>query len=101
MPCCHRSASRAESRCHAWSVPVPGKETPTPVHSSTRGSSSSIPELERSMRDTDFLHEMRSDDSMAFRAIVPLDIKQSDFRTAADGQRGCIQKLYREWQISG
>lgn len=60
-----------------------------------------FPELERSMRDTDFLHEVRSDDSMAFRAIVPLDIKQSDFRPAADGQMGCILKLYREWQISG
>ena len=60
-----------------------------------------FPELERSMRDTDFLHQVRSDDSMAFRAIVPLDIKQSDFRPAADGQMGCILKLYREWQISG
>jgi len=60
-----------------------------------------FPELERSMRDTDFLHEVRSDDSMAFRAIVPLDIKQSDYRPAADGQMGCILKLYREWQISG
>ena len=60
-----------------------------------------FPELERSMRDTDFLHQVRSDDSMAFRATVPLDIKQSDFRPAADGQMGCILKLYREWQISG
>jgi len=59
------------------------------------------PELERSMRDTDFLHEMRSDDSMAFRSMVPLGIKQWDFRPAADGQMGCIMKLYREWQISG
>ena len=53
------------------------------------------------MRETDFLHEMRSDDSMAFRSMVPLDIKQWDFRPAADGQMGCILKLYREWQISG
>jgi non-lysosomal glucosylceramidase len=60
-----------------------------------------FPELERSMRDTDFLHEVRADDSMAFRAILPLDIKQSDYRPAADGQMGCILKLYREWQISG
>jgi non-lysosomal glucosylceramidase len=60
-----------------------------------------FPELERSMRDTEFLHEMRSDDSMAFRSMVPLDIKQWDFRPAADGQMGCIMKLYREWQISG
>ena len=60
-----------------------------------------FPELERSMRETDFLHEMRSDDSMAFRSMVPLDIKQWDFRPAADGQMGCILKLYREWQMSG
>jgi len=59
------------------------------------------PELERSMRNTDFLHEMRSDDSMAFRSMVPLGIKQWDFRPAADGQMGTIMKLYREWQISG
>ena len=30
-----------------------------------------------------------------------LGIKQWDFRPAADGQMGCILKLYREWQISG
>jgi uncharacterized protein (DUF608 family) len=47
------------------------------------------------------MHEMRSDDSMAFRSMVPLDIKQWDFRPAADGQMGCILKLYREWQMSG
>ena len=60
-----------------------------------------FPELERSMRNTDFLYEMRSDDSMAFRSMVPLGIEQWDFRPAADGQMGCIMKLYREWQISG
>ncbi|HTB98447.1 MAG TPA: GH116 family glycosyl-hydrolase [Terracidiphilus sp.] len=60
-----------------------------------------FPELERSMRTTDFLFEMRSDDSLAFRAMVPLGIEQWDFRPAADGQMGCIMKLYREWQISG
>ncbi len=60
-----------------------------------------FPELQRSVRDTDFLHEMRSDDSMAFRSMVPLDIAQWSFRPAADGQMGCIMGLYREWQISG
>jgi non-lysosomal glucosylceramidase len=60
-----------------------------------------FPELERSMRNTDFLYEMRSDDSMAFRSVVPLGIAQWGFRPAADGQMGCIMKLYREWQISG
>jgi len=32
---------------------------------------------------------------------MPCRIKQWDFRPAADGQMGCILKLYREWQISG
>ncbi|WP_058186387.1 GH116 family glycosyl-hydrolase [Terracidiphilus gabretensis] len=60
-----------------------------------------FPELERFMRVTDFQYEMRSDDSLAFRAMVPLGIEQWDFRPAADGQMGCIMKLYREWQLSG
>ena len=60
-----------------------------------------FPELERSMRNTDFLYEMRGDDSMAFRSVVPLGIEQWGFRPAADGQMGCIMKLYREWQVSG
>ena len=59
------------------------------------------PELERSMRHTDFMYNMRSDDSMAFRTLVPVGRAQWDFRPCADGQMGCIMKLYREWQISG
>ncbi|MBO0799848.1 MAG: hypothetical protein J2P31_13590, partial [Blastocatellia bacterium] len=59
------------------------------------------PELERSMRHTDFAYNMRADDSMAFRTLLPLGLAQWDFRPAADGQMGCIMKLYREWQISG
>jgi len=58
------------------------------------------PELERSMRRTDFTYNMRSDSSMAFRTLVPLGRAQWNFRPAADGQMGCIMKLYREWQIS-
>ncbi len=60
-----------------------------------------FPELERFMRVTDFQYEIRGDDSLAFRAMVPLGIDQWDFRPAADGQMGCIMKLYREWQLSG
>lgn len=59
------------------------------------------PELERSMRHTDFTYNMRSDNSMAFRTLVPLGRAQWNFRPAADGQMGCIMKLYRDWQISG
>jgi non-lysosomal glucosylceramidase len=60
-----------------------------------------FPELERSMRHTDFTYNMRDDDSMAFRTLVPVGRAQWNFRPAADGQMGCILKLYREWQISG
>ncbi|HLV86215.1 MAG TPA: GH116 family glycosyl-hydrolase [Candidatus Sulfotelmatobacter sp.] len=60
-----------------------------------------FPELERSMRHTDFTYNMRDDGSMAFRTLVPVGRAQWNFRPAADGQMGCIIKLYREWQISG
>jgi len=60
-----------------------------------------FPELERSMRHTDFTYNMRDDDSMAFRTLVPVGRAQWNFRPAADGQMGSIMKLYREWQNSG
>lgn len=61
-----------------------------------------FPELERSMRRTDFEYNMRPDGSMSFRTLVPVEQRaQWKFRPAADGQMGCILKLYREWQISG
>ena len=59
------------------------------------------PELERSMRHTDFSYNMRDDGSMVFRTMVPPGRVQWSFGPAADGQMGCIMKLYREWQISG
>jgi uncharacterized protein (DUF608 family) len=59
------------------------------------------PDLERSMRHTDFAYNMHPDGSMAFRTLLPLGVAQWDHSPAADGQMGCIMKLYREWQISG
>ena len=59
------------------------------------------PELERSMRHTDFTHNMRADGSMVFRTMVPPGRVQWSFGPAADGQMGCVMKLYREWQLSG
>jgi uncharacterized protein (DUF608 family) len=60
-----------------------------------------FPELERSMRRTDFKDNMRPDGSMAFRTLVPVGRGQWKFKPAADGQMGCVMKLYREWQLSG
>jgi len=60
-----------------------------------------FPELERSMRETDFLVNMRPDGSMSFRTPVPLHPGGNDVHPAADGQMGCVMKVYREWQLSG
>jgi uncharacterized protein (DUF608 family) len=60
-----------------------------------------FPELERSARETDYLHNVRDDGSMAFRTLIPLGQGLWKSRPAADGQFGTVMKAYREWQISG
>jgi len=60
------------------------------------------PELERSMRETDFLLNLRPDGSMSFRTPVPLHAQSTGPMTpAADGQMGCVMKVYREWLLGG
>ncbi len=61
-----------------------------------------FPGLERTMRETDFMTNVRPDGSMVFRTSLPLESGEFwDFRPAADGQMGRIISLYRDWQISG
>jgi uncharacterized protein (DUF608 family) len=60
-----------------------------------------FPELERSMRNTDFKHNLRPDGAMVFRSMIPLDTELWNHAPAADGQMGCVMKMYREWQLSG
>jgi uncharacterized protein (DUF608 family) len=57
------------------------------------------PDLERSMRETDFLVNMRPDGSMGFRTAVPLRPGGTTAFPAADGQMGCVMKVYREWLL--
>ena len=38
---------------------------------------------------------------MSFRVKLPLDEISTWEKVAADGQMGCVMKLYREWQLSG
>jgi len=59
------------------------------------------PDLERSMRETDFLVNLRPDGSMSFRTPVPLRPGGNKIFPAADGQMGCVMKVYREWRLSG
>jgi len=60
-----------------------------------------FPSLERSMRIVDFLINLEEDGKMAFRTRLPLDNRKPWGTPAADGQMGCILKVYREWLLSG
>jgi uncharacterized protein (DUF608 family) len=63
-------------------------------------------DLARDMRRLEFLHATRDDGHMAFRLPLPLDLPAAIESgrhnvAAADGQMGCLLKLYRDWQLSG
>ena len=58
-------------------------------------------DLARSMRDVEFGYAMNPDGAMDFRVNLPLGSAPDPEQIAADGQMGCIMKLYREWQLSG
>ena len=60
-----------------------------------------FPQLERSMRETDFLHNTLPNGYMTFRTLLPLGDAQWKFKACADGQMGCIIRAYRDWKLSG
>ncbi|MGA9364262.1 MAG: GH116 family glycosyl-hydrolase [Bacteroidota bacterium] len=60
-----------------------------------------FPDLERSMRKTDFKVNTDEKGDMAFRTKLPVLLVRWKFRPAADGQMGTVMKLYREWKFSG
>jgi non-lysosomal glucosylceramidase len=60
-----------------------------------------FPELEKSMRRTEFLRETDEDGAMNFRARTYLQDEKWDLPPAADGQLGCVIRLYRDWKITG
>ena len=53
------------------------------------------------MREVEFNYATRNDGGMSFRVELPLEHAQAWSLAAADGQMGCIMKLYRDWQLSG
>ncbi len=57
--------------------------------------------LARSMRQVEFLHATDDRGLMSFRVNLPLERAREQGRAAADGQMGCLMKLYRDWQLSG
>lgn len=59
-----------------------------------------FPALARSIRESEFLRNTKENGLMGFRSYLP-DGKKIWDQAAADGQMGCLMKLYRDWQLSG
>ncbi|GAA5061962.1 uncharacterized protein (DUF608 family) [Thermocatellispora tengchongensis] len=60
-----------------------------------------FPDLEHSMRRTEFLAETDADGRMRFRTNTVFDAPPWDMLPAVDGQLGSIVRLYRDWNLSG
>ncbi len=60
-----------------------------------------FPDLERSLRQTEFFDDQNKEGHQNFRASIPIQTATHNFHAAADGQLGGIMKVYRDWRISG
>ena len=58
-------------------------------------------DLAKTMREVEFSHATNEEGMMAFRVYLPLSRAREFGKAAADGQMGCLMKLYRDWQLSG
>lgn len=58
-----------------------------------------FPEMEQSMRRTEFLLETDEKGCMAFRTLQVFGDKKWDMIPAVDGQMGTILRLYRDWKL--
>ena len=57
--------------------------------------------LALTMRDVEFNYATQPNGEMKFRTSLPLTKPQTWWGAAADGQMGCVMKMYREWKLSG
>ena len=60
-----------------------------------------FPSLERTVRETDFLHNTFDNGYQVFRTFIPLGDYWWTFKPCTDGQMGNIVRTYREWKLSG
>jgi len=58
-------------------------------------------ELASSMREVEFMQATDDQGLMSFRVHLPIERAREWGKAAADGQMGCIMKIYRDWQLSG
>ena len=78
--CCHGSCT------HVWNY--------------EQATAQLFPKMAHSLRESEFLRNTDTNGLMGFRSYLP-DGKQIWQMAAADGQMGCLIKLYREWRLSG
>ena len=57
--------------------------------------------LAQRQREVEFARATNDQGHMSFRVNLPLERAQDFGLAAADGQLGCLMKLYRDWQLSG
>jgi len=60
-----------------------------------------FPDLERTLRETEFLESQDERGHQSFRSALPIGPVDHGFHAAADGQLGGLMKLHREWRIGG
>jgi len=60
-----------------------------------------FPELERGMRQTEYIDSQNNEGHQQFRAVLPIQTSGHDFYAAADGQLGGIVKVYRDYVLYG
>lgn len=60
-----------------------------------------FPDLERTLRQTEFCDSQNAAGHQTFRAALPIRPVDHSFNAAADGQLGGIMKVYRDWRILG
>ena len=60
-----------------------------------------FPELERTLRETEFGPNQDMEGHQTFRSALPIRPVATTFYAASDGQPGGIMKVYRDWHISG
>jgi uncharacterized protein (DUF608 family) len=60
-----------------------------------------FPDLERSIRDTEFTYDVYEDGKMAFRTTLPVGAKPWQWRACLDGQMATVIKIYRDFKITG
>ena len=75
--------------------------TCTHVWNYTQALAHLFPDLERTLRQTEFIDSQNDSGHQNFRSSLPIRAPSHDFHAAADGQLGGIMKMHREWRVLG